>query len=238
LTGGKHVRAGDGPGRGPSDGDPFAGPRRHMIETIEKQYRECAHLIGRDAPDRRVLEAMARVPRHEFVNERDRHRAYGDHALPVAHGQTISQPFIVALMTDLLRVGEDDTVLEIGTGTGYQAAVLAELASQVYTVECVAALAERARERLRALGYRNIEGRVGNGREGWPEHAPYGGVVVTAGGEDVPPALVEQMRPGARLVIPLATVFDGQSLTVIEKGRDGRLSRRSVLGVAFVPLTG
>jgi protein-L-isoaspartate(D-aspartate) O-methyltransferase len=161
--------------------------------------------------------------------------AYLNIALPIGHGQTISQPYIVALMTDLLALGSDAVVLEIGTGSGYQAAVLAQMVRQVYSVEIIPAIAAKAKARFTRLGITNIEVRVGDGYYGWPEHAPFDGIVVTAAAPQIPPLLVEQLKPGGRLVIPLGRPLDRQDLTVAEKSEDNQLSLRSVLPVAFVP---
>jgi protein-L-isoaspartate(D-aspartate) O-methyltransferase len=158
--------------------------------------------------------------------------------MPIGHGQTISQPYIVALMTDLLEIDSDSRVLEIGTGCGYQAAVLAEIAGHVYTLEIIPALEIEARERLEALGYRNVTVALGNGRAGWPEHAPYDAIIVTAAAESIPPPLIEQLRPGGRLVIPIGQPGWGQSLELVTKAEDGQIEHREVLPVAFVPLTG
>jgi protein-L-isoaspartate(D-aspartate) O-methyltransferase len=180
---------------------------------------------------------MAAVPRHEFVSALDTEVAYINRPLRIGHGQTISQPYIVAIMTDLLDLESGDRVLEIGTGSGYQAAVLAEIASEVYTIEIIEALAKTAAERLQRLGYNNVEVRFGDGNYGWPEAAPFDGIVVTAGGR-LPPALVEQLKPGGRLVIPIEQNWGTQDLTVVTKNHDGEVAQESVLPVRFVPLTG
>jgi protein-L-isoaspartate(D-aspartate) O-methyltransferase len=210
---------------------------RRMLDDIAMEVRLTRDLIGKARLDERVMAAMAAVPRHRFVPETLAERAYDDGPLPVGHGQTISQPYIVALMTDLLAVGPDDTVLEVGTGTGYQSAVLSRLVRRVYSVEIVEPLALTARERLHALGCDNVEVRIGDGYHGWVEHAPYDGIIVTAAAREVPPPLEAQLKPGARLVIPVGGAMFGQELLVLEKREDGTLDRRSVLGVAFVPLT-
>jgi protein-L-isoaspartate(D-aspartate) O-methyltransferase len=180
---------------------------------------------------------MAKVPREEFVPVSAKGEAYANVPLAIGHGQTISQPFIVAFMSDLLKLGKDDVVLEVGTGCGYQAAVLAELARFVYTIEIIEPLAEQARARLQNLGYDNIEVRYGDGYAGWEEHAPFDGIMVTAGATDVPPPLVEQLKPGRRLVLPVSSSWLGQDLLLVEKDASGKTQRRSVLPVAFVPLT-
>jgi protein-L-isoaspartate(D-aspartate) O-methyltransferase len=183
-----------------------------------------------------VLGAIARVRREKFVPRHERVLAYADTALPIGHGQTISQPFIVAYMTELLRVGAGDRVLEIGTGSGYQAAVLAELGAQVYSVETIPELAVAAQHKLQALGYGNVRVRTGDGHKGWPEHAPYRAVVVTAVADSIPPALVSQLEAGGRLVIPLRERGGEQWLNLIEKHTDGRVARQELFRVRFVPL--
>jgi protein-L-isoaspartate(D-aspartate) O-methyltransferase len=208
-----------------------------MLRDIESETYLTRTLTGRAAFDPRVMAAMAEVPRHAFVPESEQRYAYANGPLPIGHGQTISQPYIVALMTDLLDCTQDDRVLEIGTGSGYQAAILARVVKQVYSVEIIPTLATKAAERLASLGYANIETRVGDGYQGWPEHAPYDGILVTAAAPSVPPPLVEQLREGARLVIPVGQQFAAQELLVVEKRPDGSVRTTNVLGVAFVPLT-
>jgi protein-L-isoaspartate(D-aspartate) O-methyltransferase len=207
-----------------------------LLEEIEADVRETAYLTGRAALDPRVMEAFGRVPRHAFVPNGLQVSAYDNHPLPIGHGQTISQPYIVALMTDLIRPRPEDVVLEIGTGSGYQAAVLSGLVKQVYSVELVEALGLLARERLQRLGYGNVEVRVGDGHLGWPEHAPYDGILVTAAAESVPPALVRQLKPGGVLVIPVGLSHFSQQLRLISKDADGQVQERNVLPVVFVPL--
>ncbi len=209
-----------------------------LLEEIHQEAVETREYTGRAAFDPRVLAALRSVPRHAFVPVQMRQRAYGNHPLPIGHGQTISQPYIVALMTDLIDPGPDDVVLEVGTGSGYQAAVLASLVKQVYTMDIVDALARDAEARLRRLGYDNVEVRSGNGRLGWPEHAPYDAILVAAATPAIPPALVAQLKPGGRLVIPLGAAHEAQELRVLDKDLQGRLHEHGVLPVAFVPLTG
>ena len=180
---------------------------------------------------------MRAVPRHEFVPEDVRPFAYEDQPLPIGYGQTISQPFIVALMTDLLDVGPGDKVLEIGTGSGYQAAVLAPLVEEVYSVEIVPELGARAGATLEALDFANVETRVADGYYGWPEAAPFDGIVVTAAASHVPPPLVGQLKPGGRMIIPIGSAFAAQQLMVVEKQEDGTVTTRQVLPVQFVPFT-
>ncbi|MDA8020287.1 MAG: protein-L-isoaspartate(D-aspartate) O-methyltransferase [Thermoanaerobaculia bacterium] len=212
--------------------------RQELLQEIERDVRSTSHYTGRHRLHRDVLQAMADVPRHEFVPKEWRDSSYINRPLPIGEGQTISQPYIVALMTDLLDPQADDVILDIGTGSGYQAAVLAELVSKVYSMEIVPALAESATDRLERLGYDNVEVRLGNGWQGWPEHAPYDGILVAAGASELPQKLVEQLKPGAKLIVPLVAGPHGEELTVVEKHEDGSVSRRSVLPVRFVPMTG
>jgi protein-L-isoaspartate(D-aspartate) O-methyltransferase len=216
--------------------DAYAAKRRAMVAEIEAMHAAESTPPG-DKLDPRVLQSLARVPRHLFVPALGRPWAYANHPLPIGHGQTISQPYIVALMTHLLRPAKTDRVLEVGTGSGYQAAVLAELVATVHTIEIVEPLAAQARERLRELGYRNVEVRAGDGYKGWPEKAPFDAIMVTAGAEHVPAPLLQQLKPGGRMVIPVGPVERIQELTVIEKRADGSIERRVVTLVRFVPLT-
>jgi S-adenosylmethionine synthetase len=230
---------------------PFAGParpafrdteaersaREGMVRVIAAEARASSSFTQRPSLGARVMATMARVPRHLFVPQSEERYAYADGPLPIGYGQTISQPFIVALMTDLARPREDHTVLEVGTGSGYQAAVLAELVRQVYSVETVAPLADQARRRLAQAGYVNVEVAAGDGALGWPEHAPFDAILLTAAAPDVPKALIDQLKPGGRLIAPVGNGM-GQELIVIEKSASGALKRRSILPVAFVPLTG
>lgn len=209
---------------------------QHMLEDIESEVRYTRSLTGRDALDPRVIAAMGRVPRERFVPENLRAAAFENGPLPIGHGQTISQPYIVALMTDMLALKPEDTVLEIGTGSGYQTAILAELCGKVYTIELVAALSSAAIGRLNQLGYTNIEARTGNGYAGWPEHAPYDAIIVTAAASRIPPALVEQLAPGGRMTIPVGEPFGRQALMLVSKDDEGNTHTRDILGVAFVPL--
>ncbi len=224
-----------GPATAAGEAD-YAELRRALIESIEADVRATAAYIGKARLDDRVMAALARVPRHEFVPENEQTYAYQNRPLPIGYGQTISQPYIVALMTDLLAVGEDSVVLEIGTGSAYQAAVLAELVARVYTIEIVAPLGRAARERLARLGYGNVEVRIGDGYDGWAEHAPFDAIMVTAAASHVPPPLLGQLKPGGRLVIPVGDRFSTQQLILIEKRDDGVLTTTQVLPVRFVPL--
>jgi len=207
----------------------FASARARMVE-------EQLSAPGRGITNARVLAAMRKVPRHEFVPEEVRRRAYGDHPLPIGHGQTISQPFIVAFMTERLEPQPTDKVLEIGTGSGYQAAVLAELVAQVYTIEIIEPLARRAAADLKRLGYTNVTVRAGDGYKGWPEAAPFDAIIVTCAPDHVPQPLVDQLKEGGRLVIPVGPSWD-QELYLLRK-QAGRIEQRAVLPVRFVPMTG
>ncbi len=193
-------------------------------------------LRSRDIRDPRVLDAMKRVPRHQFVPEADRDLAYEDHPLPIGHGQTISQPYIVALMTQLVQTRPDARALDVGTGSGYQAAVLAELVETVHSIEIVCPLADQARDRLNSLGYDNIEIRCGDGYRGWPDQAPFDVIIVAAAPKHIPEPLIEQIAPGGRLVIPVGSW--SQNLIVVEKHSDGSIHQRKVAPVRFVPMTG
>ena len=215
----------------------YADARARMIQTIEAHARSATDALGREHIDPRVLAVMNEVPRHAFVSERYADQAYDDRPLPIGHGQTISQPFIVALMTDLLQVGPDDVVLEVGTGSGYQAAVLAHLVQEVHTIEIIPELAASAEERLGRLGYANVHTHTGDGYYGVPGPAPYDGIVVTAAAHQVPPPLIQQLRPGGRMVIPVGGGFALQHLMLVEKAADGSVRTRQTLPVRFVPLT-
>lgn len=214
-----------------------AAERAAMLRDIELEVAATRDEIGKRSLDARVMAAMARVPRERFVPEYNRFLAFDNGAVPIGHGQTISQPYIVALMTDLLAPQAESVILEVGTGSGYQAAVLAELVHQVYSVEIVEPLARAAAERLAVLGYTNVAVRHGDGYHGWPEHAPYDGIIVTAAAPRVPEPLLEQLKPGASLVIPVGMPGDVQTLRVLTRREDGSCATRNVLAVAFVPLT-
>ena len=206
-----------------------------MIDEIAAEAAATADYTGRPAFDEHVMTAMASVPRHEFVPPSEEAYAYVNNALPIGHGQTISQPYIVALMTDLLDPRPDHVVLEIGTGSGYQAAVLAGLVRQVYSIEVIPELVAQAEKTLLRLGYRNVAVKAGDGNAGWPEHAPYDGIIVTAAAPRVPQTLLAQLANGGRMVVPVGE-SGSQELILITKSADGRVDERSILPVAFVPL--
>ena len=208
-----------------------------MAREVEADARMTARETGREALSPRVMQTLRTVPRHRFVPASLQDAAYENRPLPIGHGQTISQPYIVALMTDLLRVDANDVVLEVGTGSGYQAAILSPLVKQVYTVEIVEPLAKQAAARLRALGYRNVSVQHADGYEGWKAAAPFDAIIVTAAATHIPPPLVQQLKPGGRMVIPVGGPFATQSLMLVEKTATGKVRTREVLPVRFVPLT-
>jgi protein-L-isoaspartate(D-aspartate) O-methyltransferase len=212
--------------------------RAEMVREIESEVRLTRHQLGKDTLDPRVVAAMGAVPRHAFVAPGQAGAAYVNAPLPIGAGQTISQPYIVAVMTDLIAPAPDHTVLEVGTGCGYQSAVLVALVARVYSIEVIPGLGRAAAARLAELGYDNVELRIGDGREGWPEHAPYDGILVTAAGRRIPRALIDQLRPGGRMAIPVGGRRVGQNLLLVEKDTAGRVRERLVLPVAFVPLVG
>ena len=222
----------------PSDAqDQRAAARARMVAGIAALALETGAETGRPRFGEAVMAAMGKVPRHRFVPVLQDIFAYDNRPLPIGEGQTISQPYIVALMTDLLDPKPTDTVLEVGTGSGYQAAVLAELVAKVYTIEIVEALGLRARQVLGELGYRNVEVRVGDGYGGWPAAAPFDAIIVTAAPAAVPQPLIDQLKPGGRMVIPVGAPSDVQHLLLVEKQSDGRTTTRRTLPVRFVPLT-
>jgi len=206
--------------------------------TQERERMVVTQLQSRDITDPEVLRAMRTVPRHKFVPEQYLDQAYADHPLPIGEGQTISQPYIVALMTQAVKIKPGDRVLEIGTGSGYQAAVLAELTDEVYTIEIIEALGLQAAKRLRELGYSQVHTKVGDGYYGWEEHAPYDAIIVTCAPDHIPPPLVAQLKVGGRMVIPVGPPGAYQSLWLLEKQPDGRVKRQNLGGVIFVPMTG
>lgn len=212
--------------------------RATMLAAVRESVRSSASYTGRQQLSDRVMAAMASVPREQFVPARLRGQAYDNTPLPIAADQTISQPLIVALMTDLLDPQPDDVILEVGAGSGYQAAVLSALVAQVYSVEIIPELATGAAAALANEGYDNVTVRAGDGYAGWPEHAPFDGIIVTAAAGNIPPPLLQQLKPGGKLVIPVGERHDHQELLVVEVDDSGEVSSRSVLPVRFVPLTG
>jgi protein-L-isoaspartate(D-aspartate) O-methyltransferase len=217
--------------------DPYVGPRQRLVDEILLEMRATARDTGRDKLSDSVQRAMRTVQRHRFVPPGLAGDAYRNHPLPIGLGQTISQPFIVALMTELLEPRPDMRVLEVGTGSGYQAAVLAECVAKVYTIEIVAPLGERARDVLQELGYRNVEVRIGDGYKGWPEAAPFDAIIVTAAPDHMPQPLVDQLAPEGRMVIPVGSRYGTQELLVITKDAGGRAVTKRTIPVRFVPLT-
>lgn len=210
--------------------------QRDMLDDIEDEVRYTRSLIGKDALDARVMEAMRKVPRDKFVPPDMKSAAFENGPLPIGCGQTISQPYIVALMTDMVVPEAEHRILEIGTGSGYQTAILSQLCRKVYSVEVVEKLGAAAAELFKKLGYHNIETRIGDGYQGWPEHAPYDGIIVTAAATHIPAALVEQLKPGGRMAIPVGLPYSHQELMLVRKDQQGKTLTESVLGVAFVPL--
>jgi protein-L-isoaspartate(D-aspartate) O-methyltransferase len=217
--------------------DRYAQPRERMVAEIAAMARETGTETGRPKFSEAVMAAMGKVPRHRFVPFLQQSFAYDNRPLPIGEGQTISQPYIVALMTDLIDPKPHHVVLEVGTGSGYQAAVLAELVAKVYSIEIVEPLGKRAARLLEQLGYRNVAVRIGDGYRGWPEAAPFDAIIVTAAPAEIPKPLVEQLKPGGRMVVPVGAAFDVQRLLLIEKQADGTATTTQTLPVRFVPLT-
>lgn len=216
--------------------DPKRRALRHLLDQVIAETRGTGALTGCYTLSERVLGALTAVARHRFVPEEQQEWAYADRPLPIGRGQTISQPFIVALMTELLDIRPDAVVLEIGTGSGYQTAVLAQLARQVYSIERIPELATAAAHRLSEFGFANVEIRAGDGAQGWEEHAPFDRIMVTAAADETPAALVRQLKPGGRLIIPIGAPYQTQDLRLLHKDEKGVVQSRSVLPVVFVPL--
>ena len=210
-----------------TDEDAFARQRKQMVEE---------QISRRGIIDKGILEAMEAVPRHLFIPEENRAYSYYDQPVPIGFGQTISQPYIVAFMTELLNAGKEDVVLEVGTGSGYQAAILSKLVKQVYTIEIIEDLGKEASNRLKAMGYNNVEVKIGDGYKGWPEHAPFDAIIVTAAAEHIPQPLIDQLKPGGRLVIPVGGVYEVQDLMLITKDASSKVVKESIIPVRFVPL--
>ena len=220
------------------DNDPFAASRNHMIRLIEADVRETSRYLKRTELTDAVLRAMGEVPRHEFVPAHLSDRAYQNRPLPIGYGQTISQPYIVAIMSDLLDIKPGYKALEVGTGSGYQAAVLAALEARVWSIEIIEPLGDEARERLHRLGLGQIQLRIGDGYYGWPEQAPFDAIVVTAAASHIPPPLVQQLKVGGKMIIPVGSRFSIQELILITRINADEIVTRQVLPVRFVPLTG
>ena len=218
------------------DGD-YALARADMVDVVEF-YATLARDTGEAPLDEDVMASLGTVERHEFVPARQQPFAYENRPLPIGHGQTISQPYIVALMTDLIKLDSDDVVLEIGTGSGYQAAILAKLVKHVYSIEIIEALADESAARLKRLGYDNVTTTLADGYYGWEAHAPFDAIIVTAAASHVPPPLVQQLAPGGRMIIPIGGRFMTQQLLLLEKTDDDEVITRQVAAVRFVPLTG
>jgi len=218
--------------------DPYEKARKSMVQLIKNEVRETRGYLGREALSETTIHAMEKVKRHEFVPFYSRSEAYKNRPLPIGYGQTISQPYIVAVMTDMLELKPTDKVLEIGTGSGYQAAVLAEIAKEVYTIEVIGELGLSAKKRLEALGYNNVTTRIGDGYYGWEEHAPFDAIIVTAAAGHIPPPLLKQLKPGGRMIIPVKSFFYIQYLILVSKDKNGKVTTRQTLPVQFVPLTG
>lgn len=220
------------------ENQPHAKERSRMVEDILALWSITEREFGGRAPDEKVMAVMAKVPRHEFVDPSQIKNAYDNRPLPIGHGQTISQPYIVALMTSLAGVNEQHRVLELGTGSGYQAAILAELVKEVFTIEIIAPLAEGAAKRLARLGYANVTVRHGDGYYGWKEQAPFDAILVTAAASHIPPSLVDQLKVGGKMAIPVGSGFAVQQLVLVEKLGLDQVRVRQILPVRFVPLTG
>jgi protein-L-isoaspartate(D-aspartate) O-methyltransferase len=221
-----------------SPDSPYAVQHEGLLRDIEETVERTRSYLGKAVLDPRVMQAMATVPRHEFVPAPLRERAYENRPLPIGYEQTISQPYIVAIMTDLLDLPDGCTALDIGTGSGYQAAVLAEICDTVYTIEIVEPLGREAEARLDRLGYSNVHTRIGDGFFGWPEAGPFDAIIVAAVANSLPAPLVEQIKPGGRMIIPIGSARSSQDLVLVEKDVEGKVSTRSILPVIFVPLTG
>ena len=212
--------------------------RKEMVDVIQRDVEATRGYLGRERLGQNVIDVMGRVQRHAFVLPRSRKHAYENRPLPIGYGQTISQPYIVAVMTDLLDLNSSDRVLEIGTGSGYQAAVLAEIVKEVYTIEVIRELSISAERRLEKLGYKNVKTRIGDGYYGWEDHAPYDAIIVTAAAGHIPPSLFQQLKPGGKMIIPVKSFYQVQHLVLITKDESGVMTTHQILPVRFVPLTG
>jgi len=218
--------------------DDFDALRQRLVEEISQDVMDTRGYIGKGTLDERVMRVMGLVGRHRFVPAQLQSQAYENRPLPIGYGQTISQPYIVALMTDLLELEAGDVALEIGTGSGYQAAILSRLVSRVYSIEIIPELAGSASKRLQRLGFENVEVKNADGYFGWQEHAPFDAIIVTAASSHIPPPLVQQLKPGGVMIIPVGAVFQVQQLSLVRKTPGGELTTRQILPVRFVPFTG
>jgi protein-L-isoaspartate(D-aspartate) O-methyltransferase len=218
--------------------DDFQRQRQELVGIIKADVEMTQDFLDQGSLDERVLDAIGKVPRHEFVPDDQRPYAYENRPLPIGYGQTISQPYIVAIMTDLLKPEKTGRVLEVGTGSGYQAAILAELVDSVYSIEIVKELAEQAADHLKRSGFNTVHTRTGDGYYGWETEAPFDGIIVTAVASHIPPPLIKQLKPGGRMVIPVGSQFITQYLMLVTKEVDGKVTTRQILPVRFVPLTG
>lgn len=218
--------------------DQYAAKRQALLDEIKLNAKQTSFATGKATISKPVLDALQNVPRHQFVRPQDQKHAYENRPLRIGHGQTISQPYIVALMTDLINLKKDQTVLEVGTGSGYQAAILGAIAKSVYTIEIIEPLAMQAQKRLAQLGYNNIKVRAGDGYFGWEDAGPFDAIVVTAAASHVPPPLIKQLKPGGKMIIPVGSQFFTQQLMLIEKQLNNRVVSKQILPVVFVPLTG
>jgi len=218
--------------------DGYTEARRQLVQVIEADVHKTSLYLDKHALDPLVLKAMGNVLRHEFVPMAEQRFAYLNRPLPIGYGQTISQPYVVAVMTDLLKLSSEQKVLEIGTGSGYQAAILSELVNQVYSIEIIKPLGEQATHRLSRLGYHNVTTKIGDGYYGWEANAPFDAIVVTAAASHIPPPLIKQLKVGGRMMIPVGSRFLTQQLLLITKNEGGKITTRQILPVRFVPLTG
>ncbi len=218
--------------------DDFAMQRQQLVKEIDAEVKATSLYLDKEALDPKVMAAIATVPRHLFVPEHQRANAYENRPLPIGYGQTISQPYIVAIMTDLLKVNEQSKVLELGTGSGYQAAILSQLVAKVFTIEIVEPLGKKAKQHLANLGYDNVQVKIGDGYYGWEEQAPFDAIIVTAAASHIPPPLIKQLKKGGNMIIPVGTAFMTQQLLLITKQQDGKITSKQILPVRFVPVTG
>ena len=216
----------------------YDNQREKLIEIIKQEVKNTSEYLKKDSLDKRVIDAINSVPRHKFVPFYSHLYAYDNRPLPIGHGQTISQPYIVAIMTDLLNLKPLDQVLALGTGSGYQAAILAQIVKEESSIEVIEPLGLKAKKRLKRLGYKNIKTRIADGYYGWREHAPYDAIIVTASAGHIPSPLLKQLKPGGRMIIPVGSLFFVQQLILIQKDQKGDLTTRQIMPVRFVPLTG